>query len=181
MRGSRSIISTFVALFFLVVMACINPPARGSEVGNTHVFGVTQLTANVWNAQSEGQSDSNLLQPVIQNLCEPCCPDWSHYGIVDFMFLQRDNVTSGAVITENIEQQVQFYHSVDAASDCSGCPTVLWRAWSRLGGAGKLATPCTACSVPLIAPRLQTHWSYQVILRQHTRCMADEVQPMPRV
>ena len=100
MRGSRSIISTFVALFFLVVMACMNPLARGTEVGNTHVFDVTQLTANVWNAQSEGQSDSNLLQPVIQNLCEPCCPDWSHYGIVDFMFLQRDNATSGAVITE---------------------------------------------------------------------------------
>ena len=111
MRGSKSIISTFVALFFLVVMACINPPARGTEVGNTHVFGVTQLTANVWNAQSEGQSDSNLLQPVIQNLCEPCCPDWSHYGIVDFMFLQRDNATSGAVITEeNIGgQQVPIF------------------------------------------------------------------------
>jgi len=100
MRGPRSIIRTFVALFFLVVMACINAPVRGEEVGNTHVFGVTQLTANVWNAQSEEQSDRTLLQPVIQNLCEPCCPDWSHYGIVDFMFLQRDNATSGAVITE---------------------------------------------------------------------------------
>jgi len=100
MRGPRSIIRTFVALFFLVVMACMNAPVRGEEVGNTHVFGVTQLTANVWNAQSEEQSDRTLLQPVIQNLCEPCCPDWSHYGIVDFMFLQRDNATSGAVITE---------------------------------------------------------------------------------
>ena len=111
MRGSRSIISTFVALFFLVVMACINPPARGSEVGNTHVFGVTQLTANVWNAQSEGQSDSNLLQPVLRNLCAPCCPDWHQYAIVDFLFLQRDNATSGAVITEeNIGgQQVPIF------------------------------------------------------------------------
>ncbi len=100
MRGPRSIIRTFVALFFLVVMACINPPARAREAGNTHVFGVTQLKANVWNAQSEGQSDSNLFQPVIQNLCKPCCPDWDQYAILDFMFLQRDNATSGAVITE---------------------------------------------------------------------------------
>ena len=100
MRGSRSIRSTFVALFFLVVMACINPPARAREAGNTHVFGVTQLKANVWNAQSEGQSDSNSFQPVIQNLCKPCCPDWDQYAILDFMFLQRDNATSGAVITE---------------------------------------------------------------------------------
>lgn len=100
MRGPRSIIRTFVALFFLVVMACINPPARAREAGNTHVFGVTQLTANVWNAQSEEQSDSNLFQPVIQNLCKPCCPDWDQYAILDFMFLQRDNATSGAVITE---------------------------------------------------------------------------------
>ena len=100
MRGSRSIISTFVAVFFLVVVACINPPARAREAGNTHVFGVTQLKANVWNAQSEGQSDSNLFQPVIQNLCKPCCPDWDQYAILDFMFLQRDNATSGAVITE---------------------------------------------------------------------------------
>ncbi len=29
-----------------------------------------------------------------------CCPDWCQYGIVDFLFLQRDNATSGAVITE---------------------------------------------------------------------------------
>ena len=29
-----------------------------------------------------------------------CCPDWCLYGIVDFLFLQRDNATSGAVITE---------------------------------------------------------------------------------
>jgi len=100
MRGSRSIRSTFVALFFLVLVACINPPARAREAGNTHVFGVTQLKANVWNAQSEGQSDSNLFQPVIQNLCKPCCPDWDQYAILDFMFLQRDNATSGAVITE---------------------------------------------------------------------------------
>ena len=100
MRGPRSIIRTFVALFFLVVMACINPPARAREAGNTHVFGVTQLTAHVWNAQSEEQSDSNLFQPVIQNLCKPCCPDWDQYAILDFMFLQRDNATSGAVITE---------------------------------------------------------------------------------
>lgn len=100
MRGPRSIIRTFVALFFLVVMACINPPARAREAGNTHVFGVTQLKANVWNAQSEGQSDSNSFQPVIQNLCKPCCPDWDQYAILDFMFLQRDNATSGAVITE---------------------------------------------------------------------------------
>ena len=111
MRGPRSIIRTFVALFFLVVMACINPPARAREAGNTHVFGVTQLTANVWNAQSEGQSDSNLFQPVIQNLCKPCCPDWDQYAILDFMFLQRDNATSGAVITEeNIGgQQVPIF------------------------------------------------------------------------
>ena len=100
MRGSRSIISTFVAFFFLVVVVCMSAPARGKEVGNTHVFGVTQLTENVWNAQSEGQSDSNLFQPVIQNLCKPCCPDWDQYAILDFMFLQRDNATSGAVITE---------------------------------------------------------------------------------
>ena len=111
MRGSRSIRSTFVALFFLVLVACINPPARAREAGNTHVFGVTQLKANVWNAQSEGQSDSNLFQPVIQNLCKPCCPDWDQYAILDFMFLQRDNATSGAVITEeNIGgQQVPIF------------------------------------------------------------------------
>lgn len=111
MRGPRSIIRTFVALFFLVVMACINPPARAREAGNTHVFGVTQLKANVWNAQSEEQSDSNLFQPVIQNLCKPCCPDWDQYAILDFMFLQRDNATSGAVITEeNIGgQQVPIF------------------------------------------------------------------------
>ena len=100
MRGSRSIISTFVALFFLVVVVCMNVPARGKEVGNTHLFGSTQLTENVWSAQSEGLSDSNLFQPVIQNLCKPCCPDWDQYAILDFMFLQRDNATSGAVITE---------------------------------------------------------------------------------
>ena len=29
-----------------------------------------------------------------------CCPDWCQYGIVDFLFLQRDNATNGAVITE---------------------------------------------------------------------------------
>ncbi len=37
---------------------------------------------------------------MIENLCNSCCPDWSQYGFVDFLFLQRDNATSGTVITE---------------------------------------------------------------------------------
>ena len=145
MRGSRSIISTFVALFFLVLVACINPPARGREVGNTHVFGVTQLKANVWNAQSEGQSDSNLLQPVLQNLYEPCCPDWDQYAILDFMFLQRRQRNEwcrhyGREYWRAAGSNI--HNSIHAAGDCSGCPTVLWRAWSRLYGLGSWLPRC---------------------------------------
>ncbi|MGB0654752.1 MAG: hypothetical protein ACPGMQ_04910 [Pirellulales bacterium] len=38
-----------------------------------------------------------------------CCPDWCQYGIVDFLFLQRDNATSGAVITEEGSQRVPVF------------------------------------------------------------------------
>jgi len=41
-------------------------------------------------------------RPATIQLCgiPNCCPDWSRYAIFDVMFLQRDNATSGAVITE---------------------------------------------------------------------------------
>ncbi len=47
----------------------------------------------------------------MQNIPSLCCPGWNRYAIFDFMFLQRDNATSGAVITEEIigSQQVPVF------------------------------------------------------------------------
>ena len=61
---------------------------------------IDRASGTRWQPSREWQDESLPLHPVIENLCNSCCPDWSQYGFVDFLFLQRDNATSGTVITE---------------------------------------------------------------------------------
>jgi hypothetical protein len=72
----------------------------GQGTVTTPGISIDQTSRTQWEPPSAWQDESLPLHPVIENLCDSCCPDWSHYGIFDFMFLQRDNATSGTVITE---------------------------------------------------------------------------------
>ena len=94
--------------------------AWSQETVDDAILTIEKLGGATWEPGSARQDGLIPLHPVIQNLCEPCCPDWSHYSIVDFMFLQRDNATSGAVITEEIVagQQVPVFttRSMQAAT-----------------------------------------------------------------
>ena len=68
-----------------------------------HVFaGETVAAETVTEIQLDPSWDfSEITVPVGDGYQQSaCCPDWCQYGIVDFLFLQRDNATSGAVITE---------------------------------------------------------------------------------
>ena len=83
----------------------------GGEVGDNAGISLPELTTTLWNIETETQPEPSYFQSVGQDSCLPCCPDWHQYAIVDFLFLQRDNATSGAVITEeNIGgQQVPIF------------------------------------------------------------------------
>ena len=83
--------------------------AWSQETVDDAILTIEKLGGATWEPGSARQDGLIPLHPVIQNLCEPCCPDWSHYGIVDFMFLQRDNATSGAVITEELVAGQQVF------------------------------------------------------------------------
>ena len=68
-----------------------------------HVFaGETVAAETVTEIQFDPSWDfSEITVPVGDGYQQSaCCPDWCQYGIVDFLFLQRDNATNGAVITE---------------------------------------------------------------------------------
>ncbi len=116
----RRFITTFGVLLFVVTVANAESHAWSSEVGDDAGISIPNLTTTLWGIDTNNQPEPSLLQPVGQESCLPCCPDWRQYGIVDFMFLQRDNATSGAVITEEIVagQQVPVFttRSMQAAT-----------------------------------------------------------------
>ena len=96
----RWCITTFAVLIVVVTGADPALHVWGGEVGDNAGISLPELTTTLWNIETETQPEPSYLQSVGQDSCLPCCPDWHQYAIVDFLFLQRDNATSGAVITE---------------------------------------------------------------------------------
>ncbi|MDO7683194.1 MAG: hypothetical protein MUQ52_11980 [Pirellulales bacterium] len=94
-----------VFIMLVVLIACCLSACE-------HVFaGETVAAETVTEIQFDPSWDfSEITVPVGDGYQQSaCCPDWCQYGIVDFLFLQRDNATSGAVITEEGSQRVPVF------------------------------------------------------------------------